>query len=508
MRQVEATLLSFAFLLVPALAATPAPASAPQILVPDITLREVNGEQRDVVFRVALSKASTNPVVLKLSTNGTARANQDYLSASQTLSLSPGETHAAFAVKAIGDKLVENDETFFVVVSTPSFTVRNPDATCALLNEAVRPGSTPTPRPTATPQPAPTATSVLTSTPMPTEPTTASVRFVAYADTWADARERWWDMGSQRINDQDTFNAFNDWVSQGQPNGAFDYSTRAAGVVLTYQRAPGAPYFVGHISARGLKPNFVYQLKLAGKPTGGPRGAGTGGSYVLATAKTPDGKPDVHLTTDAGGQPLPINGDDWTNQQLGYVGRWWNDSNASGNTNAITDEVYQANTDDTIYGYQFIGDFVTDARGNAEANINGKRSFHITWQDWQSGSKDVFFGKFSISGFLNPGVPPRYYAYGRTAPATDHAAQGENGLSRVGLWYELQSDRPNPVVLPPGTYHCRMLITEETFHNFYSGYTQNELGGKWKTVMATEDRDIATDAPDTNPNNDIVFTIR
>ncbi|RYX85926.1 hypothetical protein EON83_03995 [bacterium] len=550
MKQLRAMLWGCLVALATAAGAAPTPTPAPQITVPDVSPREGNGGPRQLILPINLSKPSTTPLQVKVSTkNATARAGTDYIAASQTLTFAPGVRQMPFSVTVIGDTYGEADEYFFIVVSAPGYTARYPAATCTLRNDdpvvnptarptatpkpttkptaTPRPTATPTPKPTATPKPTltptpkptatprptstpkPTPTPVPTATPKPTQPPAgnASVRFVPYNDTWASASERWWDIGSKRINNQDNANHFNDWLIEGQPNGKFDYLARANNVVLTYQRAPEVPYFVGHISARGLKPNFAYQLKLAGKPVIGPRGAGTDQSYVLATNKTRSGTPDVHLVNGANGQPSPINGDDWANQQLGYAGRWWNDSNASGNTNAITDAVYASNTTDTIYGYQFIGDFVTDANGNAEADIKGDRSYHITWQDWQSGAKDVFFGSFRINGSMTSSQPPYYYGYGSYAPATGDTLHGQNGLSSIGLWYELEPGRPDPVILPAGTYHCRMLITEETFHNLY-GDTASPLGGKWKTVMATEDHNISSGAADTNANNDIVFTIR
>lgn len=493
-----------------------ASAAPGQIFVSSASGREGNAGQHPAFFRVALSGPSKTPVQVAVSTkNGTARAGEDFVAVKQTLIFAPGVRQMTFSVPVIGDTRVERDETFFIAVLARGYVAKYPAATCLIRNDdvAIRPTpmptSTPTPLPTAIPTttPEPTATPQPTATPTSIPAETGSVRLVAYADTWAEARERWWDMGSIRVNGQDAFNGFGDWVANGQPNGTFDYATRAGQVVLTYERNPAGPNFVGHISAHGLKPNFAYQLKLAGKPIGGPRGTGTAQSFVSSTSKRPDGAPEVHSILDANGVPTPVNGDDWTNQQLGYAGRWWNDSNASGNTNAITDNVFQANGSDTIYGYQFLGDFVTDAQGNSETDINGSRSFHITWGDWQSGPKDVFFGSFPIVGFLDSSSPTHYYGYGQFAPATGDAAHGENGSATVSLWYELQAGRPNPVVLASGTYHCRLLVTEETFHNLY-GATSSVLGGKWKTVMASEDRDIASNAPDSNPDNDIVFSIR
>lgn len=331
------------------------------------------------------------------------------------------------------------------------------------------------------------------------------IAMVAYRDTWPDARERWWDIGSYQERNRNDYNQFNSWLRFGVPNGQFDYAKRAANVRLIYDRAPRVPYFVGHISARNLKPNFAYQLKLAGKPVMGSRGMGQTGSFVSVSSRRRRGVAVPRIVLDASGQPLPVNGDDWANQQLGFVGRWWNDSQPSSNTNAISDSDYLSNTRDTIYGYQFLGIFVTDKTGNAEWNIIGNRSYHATFQEWQHGAKDVFAGAFNLSAVRDQSNAAHFYGYGDLAPSAGDAKRGQNGRPVVQLFYELERKRPKFIVLPRGTYHCRLLITEETFHNNFSA-PNGALGGRWKTVMASEDFNGAR--PDSNAANDIVFTIR
>lgn len=256
----------------------------------------------------------------------------------------------------------------------------------------------------------------------------------------------------------------------------FDYA--AAQVTISYQRAQKNAYFSGHISARGLKPNFAYQLKLAGKPIFGNRGTGTATSYVEATSSAVGASPIVQIVNDENGEPTPINGDDWTNQQLGYAGRWWDDSHAP--TTNLNDAYFERNTPYlTIYGYIFMGDFITDANGNAEADVSAAHSYHITWQDGQNNAtKDVKFGAFKVES-----APP-FYGYKR-----------EIYPRKVNLWYEYEKGRAHNVELAPGTYHCRLLVTEEAFHTA-GGY----WGGVWKTVLATETND-------TNPANDLTFVI-
>jgi hypothetical protein len=85
-----------------------------------------------------------------------------------------------------------------------------------------------------------------------------------------------------------------------------------------------------------------------------------------------------------------------------------------------------------------------------------------------------------------------YYAYGPQAPD-----------GNVTLYYEYQWYRTNPVVLPNGSYKCRFVLTEESFHN---NKDTTPLGGYWKGVLATEDYN-ALGQPDSNPANDVTFAI-
>ena len=290
---------------------------------------------------------------------------------------------------------------------------------------------------------------------------TQTIALRTYADPWAAATPR----------ERDIANTL--YAGDFAP---FDYAR--ADVRLSYNHEQKNAYFSGHISARGLKPNFAYQLKLAGKPIGGNRGTGTTTSYIKTSSSAPGATPIIQLVNDKNGNPTPVNGDDWSNQQLGYAGRWWDDTRApSTNLNdAYFAENYPAHT---IYGYVFMGDFVTDSNGNAEADISAAHSYHITWQDAQSNAtKDVVAGTFDVKS-----APP-FYGYKRAINA-----------QKVKLWYEYEKDRAHDVKLAPGTYHCRLLVTEEAFHT-----EGGDKGGVWQTVLASENNDE-------NPANDLIFTI-
>ena len=52
--------------------------------------------------------------------DGTARAGQDYISTSGTATIAAGELRAVIAVEIIGDTLIEADETYFLTITNPS----------------------------------------------------------------------------------------------------------------------------------------------------------------------------------------------------------------------------------------------------------------------------------------------------------------------------------------------------------------------------------------------------
>jgi len=319
--------------------------------------------------------------------------------------------------------------------------------------------------PTSSASALPSASPVRTPTAAPAPQ--ASLSLVTFADPWQRAQPRWRD-----IDDNLFAPAFR--------SGADAFSYARSLVTLTYDRVPTVPTFTAHITARGLKPNFAYQLKLAGKPIYGSRGFGATGSFVNVDSRLPWARPILNQRLDANRQPLAINADDWTNQQLGFAGRWWDDTLPPG-TN-LDDAYYRLNYPrHTVYGYIFIGDFITDEFGRANADIAASHSYHITWQDKQNGIEDAPAGTFVVRA-----ANPPFYGYSRFVQSRP-----------ARLWYEYEAARPHNVRLKPGTYHCRLLVTEEAFHT-----AGGEGGGVWQTVLASEE------AHDPSPANDITFTIR
>lgn len=270
-----------------------------------------------------------------------------------------------------------------------------------------------------------------------------TLNLVTFADPWAASLPRLWD-----IDDR----PYDGFLAQG-----FSYSR--AQVELTYDAAPETPYFKGRLRASGLKPNFSYQLKLAGKPKDGARG-------------------------------WEQYGDDVANERIGRIGRWWDDEGQFNSTDNSFNTLYKNATPasrNTIYGYQLMAIAVSDSNGEVDVAFDGSGSYHVTWQDKQLFGKDFDAGTFSI-GSVSP-----YYGYGHAVADKD-----------VKLWLEREPGRPARVALPRGHYDVRFIITEDSFHNNFGG-TSSPDGGLWQTVFANED--FASGQPDSSDANNIEFEI-
>jgi chitinase len=86
----------------------------------DVTLVEGNGGVVNAVFTVGLAIPLAQEVRLDYATaNGSATAGSDYLAASGTVVLVPGETTQTISVPVLGDRGNEADETFLVNFTNP-----------------------------------------------------------------------------------------------------------------------------------------------------------------------------------------------------------------------------------------------------------------------------------------------------------------------------------------------------------------------------------------------------
>jgi hypothetical protein len=217
------------------------------------------------------------------------------------------------------------------------------------------------------------------------------------------------------------------------------YTYAQANVTLNYDSSDVT--FSGTLTATGLKPNFAYQIKLVGF-----------GSNSSDPQKF------------------------WTNEQLGYAGRWWRAQPDPGNS---TDADYEANKDDpdSLYqGYLLFAYFVTDGQGSATVPFSANSSFHVLWATPDSTNPGT--------GHRTPGVndgPVTDYSF-TASPAVNPSAYAiDYGVATVGIYGEWQSTRalPGELILSPGTYLCQFILTEESFH-------QSGLGGGWASAMGAE----------------------
>ncbi|KKQ46741.1 MAG: hypothetical protein US67_C0069G0006 [Candidatus Woesebacteria bacterium GW2011_GWD1_38_10] len=110
--------------------------------------------------------------------------------------------------------------------------------------------------------------------------------------------------------------------------------------------------FKAVISANRLKPNFTYQVKFIATPT-------------CADSE---------------------NGDDWTNETIGYAGRWYCPE-CEGTTllQNRTDEQYEANKllpedeQECIHGYLVFDYFTADETGETETDVVSDTSYHVLY---------------------------------------------------------------------------------------------------------------------------------
>jgi len=234
--------------------------------------------------------------------------------------------------------------------------------------------------------------------------------------TWPGTSYRWKDIADHIYAQsyQDTFT-----YDRPRVTAAFD---------------PYGQTFRGILRGYGLKPNFAYQMKLVGKPTG------------------------------LWGQEA----DDQANEYIGYQGRWWREQPDPGNS---TDADYQAHKDDSTYifvGYLLFDYFVTDEYGHGETEFELNSSYHVLWN--------------TVLNTRPPGP--------NDSPVTGHVVRAAgyhpaydtaSAPGVVGLYAEWEPGRdlPGEVTLPAWMYRVQFILTEESFH-------QSGIGGYWAGAMGCD----------------------
>lgn len=106
----------------------------------DMTVQEGSTGSRTVSFTVSLNKAATHPVTVNFATvDGTAVSNgafPDYVSKTQSLTFSPGQTSASVSVVVQGDTRDEADESFIGRLSNASgATIAKADGTVTVIDD-------------------------------------------------------------------------------------------------------------------------------------------------------------------------------------------------------------------------------------------------------------------------------------------------------------------------------------------------------------------------------------
>ena len=113
----------------------------PEISITDAGALEADAEATGLGFAVGLSVPSNREVRVDYATSdGTATAGADYVAATGTLVIAPGETSGVVTVFGIDDLLDEADETLFVDLSAPvGATLADPQAVGTLLDDDAPP---------------------------------------------------------------------------------------------------------------------------------------------------------------------------------------------------------------------------------------------------------------------------------------------------------------------------------------------------------------------------------
>ena len=236
------------------------------------------------------------------------------------------------------------------------------------------------------------------------------------------------------------------------------YGYNLSGVQVQLSFSDTAATFIGSLTATNLKPNFAYQMKLAGFP------------------------------------------DTESNEPIGFTGRWWQEewdntnqewTNGQNLNNKGTGYPLSPNDLDYISKrdildpnsptgkrYRFTGYlpfdfFITDENGDAFVPLEQNSSFHVFWntqQNYYNNYDPQKDGPLKTVTFdPDPSQPGSAYS-------TDFI---DTTMTAFGEWERLPM---GGVYLPSGEYSCQFILTEESFHGWPGGsYT-----GNWASVMGAD----------------------
>lgn len=234
---------------------------------------------------------------------------------------------------------------------------------------------------------------------------------------------------------------------------SYDYSQ--ATVEITYDSA--GTVLAGTLTARNLKPNFAYQLKLLGLP-------GTS-----------------------------------ANELIGLVGRWWQEEwngsewvngrnlndKGDGSSPNPNDIIYFATRDIAdesspnglrfkYIGYLVFDYFMTDGTGAVTLSFEVNGSYHVLWKPPPAPATNTQRVRTEQDGSL---VSHTY----DVDPASSAAYDVDYGEQTVGIFGEWERLPVGDIYLPPGYYGAKMILTEESFHG--SG---ESFAGMWSTATSDD----------------------
>jgi len=109
----------------------------PVVVVRDQTLSEGDAGPLGVALTITLSNPTYQTVTVPYSIiNGSATSGVDYFANPGVLTFTPGATNAVIPVTIVGDRIYENDETFFVVFGSPiNATLSTNQLRCTIVND-------------------------------------------------------------------------------------------------------------------------------------------------------------------------------------------------------------------------------------------------------------------------------------------------------------------------------------------------------------------------------------
>ncbi|MFT8242468.1 DUF4214 domain-containing protein [Roseomonas sp. BN140053] len=114
------------------------------LFVSDTTLVEGDSGTQQAVFQVSLSQAATAPMTFNYATaNGSALAGTDYTGRSGSFTIAAGQSSAAVAVDVRGDGLVEDSESFSLVVTSATAGIAAAAGTATVLDDDAGGGAVP-----------------------------------------------------------------------------------------------------------------------------------------------------------------------------------------------------------------------------------------------------------------------------------------------------------------------------------------------------------------------------